>query len=396
MTTLADIENAIGMTLFDYQVEAARRWQAQARSHKRLCLYYKTGAGKSVTALLLLALDGVTEALVIAPPATHPAWQRWGTVLGITVEAVSHNKFRQKGFLVSRTKALVIDEFHLLGGHTGIGWKKADRLARSLQAPIILASATPNYNDAERVYCIQHVLDPESIPGGFLQFLYRHCETEENPFGQIPKVTGFLHHADAKGYLAALPQVSYVADDVDVDIEDIHLVTELPPGFDSHKLDTPRERIMASQMEERHRRRHYQRVKATGRVHKNLVLKLEELIEDSATPVLMFCMAAKTATILFTALSQRGLDVSLVTGSTPTWRKNEILEEFRKGHVPVLLGTASLATGPDGLDKVCDTMIIVDDTDDDSLRRQLVGRILPRGADTDASKKRLFRLVIEA
>lgn len=110
----------------------------------------------------------------------------------------------------------------------------------------------------------------------------------------------------------------------------------------------------------------------------------------------MFCMAAKTATILFTALTQRGLDVSLVTGSTPTWRKNEILEEFRKGHVPVLLGTASLATGPDGLDKVCDTMIIVDDTDDDSLRRQLVGRILPRGADTDASKKRLLRLVIEA
>ena len=58
----------------------------------------------------------------------------------------------------------------------------------------------------------------------------------------------------------------------------------------------------------------------------------------------------------------------------------------------VLVGTASIATGTDGIDKVSDLLILVDDTDDESLRRQIIGRILPRGADTDASKKVIYRL----
>ena len=56
----------------------------------------------------------------------------------------------------------------------------------------------------------------------------------------------------------------------------------------------------------------------------------------------------------------------------------------------VLVGTASIATGTDGIDKVSDLLILVDDTDDESLRRQIIGRILPRGADTDASKKVIY------
>jgi hypothetical protein len=60
----------------------------------------------------------------------------------------------------------------------------------------------------------------------------------------------------------------------------------------------------------------------------------------------------------------------------------------------VLVGTASLATGTDGLDKMCDSLIILDDTEDDSLRRQLVGRIMPRGEAADASKKQVHRLLL--
>ena len=89
---------------------------------------------------------------------------------------------------------MIADEFHLFGGQKGMGWKKMDSLARHLQAPLVLASATPNYNDAERCYCIQHVLDPLSCRGGYLQFIYQNCETEQNPFGMEPKVTGFLHY----------------------------------------------------------------------------------------------------------------------------------------------------------------------------------------------------------
>ena len=68
---------------------------------------------------------------------------------------------------------------------------------------------------------------------------------------------------------------------------------------------------------------------------------------------------------------------------------------FLSGRRRILIGTASLATGLDGLDKVCDTLIIVDDTDDNSLRRQLVGRILPRGGNVDNKTKRIHRLIFK-
>jgi hypothetical protein len=52
-----------------------------------------------------------------------------------------------------------------------------------------------------------------------------------------------------------------------------------------------------------------------------------------------------------------------------------------------------LATGTDGLDRVCDTLVILDDTDDDALRRQLIGRIMPRGDYVSIADKQVFRFV---
>ena len=80
-------------------------------------------------------------------------------------------------------------------------------------------------------------------------------------------------------------------------------------------------------------------------------------------------------------------------GKTTTKEKAERARLFREGKLDMLIGTASLATGTDGFDKVCDCMIIVNDTPDASLRQQLIGRILPRGADSDASQKQVWRLV---
>jgi hypothetical protein len=45
----------------------------------------------------------------------------------------------------------------------------------------------------------------------------------------------------------------------------------------------------------------------------------------------------------------------------------------------VLIGTDALATGIDGIDVECDHLLIFDDTEDPSMRRQLIGRVLPRG-----------------
>jgi hypothetical protein len=391
--TLSDLAAKAGVSFFDYQVQALHAAAAQT-GQQRMCLYYKTGAGKSLTSLACMGVWGEREVLVLAPPSTHPEWKELGRRLGISVDAISHARFRQSEYKLSRSKAVIVDEFHLLGGHTGKGWKKMDRLARGLTAPLLLMSATPNYNDADRVYCIQHVLDPHSVKGGFLEFLYTHCTTEQNPFSQTPNVTGFQKYADAAEYLAALPYVEYLPDDLQYTIDDVVIPRQPTPDLDEFGFNYRDDRIVASGIEEKHVRVNLGLVADDGRVWGSHYTILMAMVAKSRTPVLVYSNHSTVADALAQSLRDNQVKHGLVTGSTPAKKKAAILDAFRDGVLDVLVGTATLATGTDGLDKVCDMLIILDDTDDASLRRQLIGRIMPRGADADATKKQVFRLVL--
>lgn len=394
-TTIAELEARVGKTFFDYQLEAYADIMAQQGPARRLCLYYRTGAGKTLTALVCVALAGWNEALVIAPPVTHRAWQEAAAQVGLTVETISHAKFRQKTYRVRRDVAVIADEFHLFGGHDSKGYPKFAKMAQHLQAPCLLLSATPNYNDAERCYCIQFVLDPLSCRGGYLQWIYTHCMTQQNPFGMTPIVTGFLHHKDASAFLASLPHVHYLPDQHSVHITDIRLHVDLPDEFELYGLSRRKQRIMASQMEARHTRIYDQLVDGEE-MREPARTALTDLIDAADGQVLVFCASAKIAEVVLDTLCLEGYEAEYVTGEHQPKVKQAIIDNFRHGGCRVLVGTATLATGTDGLDKVCDTLVIVNDTDDDALRKQLIGRILPRGADADASRKKVFRLVLDS
>ena len=392
MSTVAELQELLGITFFDYQIDCFTLWEQQS-GPGRICLYYRTGAGKSVTSLAAVSQRGFTEALVIAPPITKESWQELGEKIGVDVEVVSHAKFRMPDFKLSRKKPVIADEFHLFGGYSGKGWKKLDRLAASLDAPLILCSATPNYNDAERCYCIQHVLDPASVRGGYLEFLYQNCTTEQNPFGQMPKVTGFQRFPDAESYLAALPYVVYVPDETVYHIVDIPLQSHVPSEFHRFGLNRVSQRIMASGMEATFQEMYLNLVTEEGLLHDDVYDTLENLVGQAPTPVLLYCDSSRVAQAVFDSCKRRNVNVRLLTGKTKAADKASAVNEFKSGKLDVLVGTATLATGTDGFDKVCDLMVIVNDTSDNAKRRQLIGRILPRGEDTDSSKKRIYRLV---
>lgn len=380
----------------DHQVEAFAAWQAQA-SPQRLCLYHRTGAGKTTTALVLMALAGAQDVLVIAPPSTHDRWREDARRLGLSITTISHAKFRQKTFKVSRTQAIIADEFHLFGGHSGIGWKKFDRLAGNLQAPIVLASATPNYNDADRVYCIQHVLDPRSCPGGFLQFLYQNCETRQNQFSITPDVIGFRNFSSAAEYLDSLPGVHFLPDTTQLIIREKWALSECLPLLDKWGLNPETGRLVASQMEEKHVRNYRNYVdsdKKLRHVVRNLFRGLYEY--EANSNFLVFCASKKIAEVLYQFCIEEGYSSFFVHGQLTQANKLQILQDFKstaaasRGHI--LIGTATLATGTDGLDLVCDTLILFDDTEDASLRRQVIGRILPRSDATAIENKQVFRV----
>lgn len=365
----------------------------------RLCVYFPTGKGKTWIQLVCLYLRGYTSAVIVAPPITHPKWEEDAAKLGIAATMISHATFRMPKTKLNRKVPLVIDEFHMLGGQTGNGWVKLDRAAAGLHAPIIIASATPEYNDAERVYCVAHVMDPFSHRGGYEAWLYRNCQIEPHRYRALPTVLGFHRYKDAEEFLVALPHVVYVPDTAPDILKDVQMNSVMPDVFEDLGLDTTQPRIMASQMEKRHRRRYLQIVDTEQRGHElehslreDVQEQMWSLVDPDAEKLLIFCMHATVAEVVYDTLVHGG-GVGIITGKTKAVDKNQAVQDFIHGDMQILIGTATMATGTDGIDKVCNTMIILDDTDDNAQRRQLVGRILHRGAGTSGQDKVAWRFV---
>lgn len=395
---LNDLAARAGVRWFDHQLEFLQDIEADVVPNQRALLHFKTGSGKSITSLAGVAAYDHKQAVVVAPPSTHDTWVAQAQKLDIELECMSHARFRMKDTKLSRNVPLIVDEFHMLGGHGAGGFSKLDRLAPGIKAPLILASATPNYNDAERVYCIQHVLAPETCRGGYIEFLYQECNTKQNPFGKVPLVMGkddgvqpFRRFPDAASYLESLPGVYYLPDDLVWSIEDIEVVATWPHEIETYGYNARRHRVIASGIEERHTRVDLALIGDDGLIRPDVYDVLEQLVGNASTPVLIFANHSTVAEAL--AATLRKVEYGLVTGKTSQKMKQFVVEQFRKRKLDVLIGTASLATGTDGLDKVSDTLVILDDTDDDSLRRQLVGRIMPRGEGGDASTKSVYRIV---
>lgn len=389
-----EIETRLGKKLFDSQLDCITELGGQETPKPRMCIYVPTGKGKTVASLASLASLGHKQAVVIAPPATKKQWVPMAAKLGLSIDVISHAKFRMKSTRMQRDVPVIADEFHLFGGHTGQGWKKLAGLAGGLQAPLVLASATPNYNDAERVYCIQYILDPVSCRGGFLEFLYRHCETEQNPFSVTPNVLGFRNYASAAEYLADLDRVVYLPDTLIYDIEDLEVAEKISHEFSDFGYNRRGHKMIGSQIEEKHARINLSLLDDDGLLHEDVLDALTQLVHRQG-PALLFCNHSTIAEAVAKTFDRyKVASYSLVTGKTSDRKKHQAMEDFIAGGHQVLIATATLATGPDGMDKMCDKLIILDDTEDDSLRRQLIGRIMPRGEDDDASMKRVVRLVI--
>lgn len=391
--TVQECAERFGFEKFhDHQLDCFDVWQTE--DLQKALVFYPTGKGKTETMLTMVALRGYTEAVVIAPPVTHGRWIADGKKLGLEIIALSHTKFRQKDVRVRKNCPIIADEFHLFGGNTGIGWKKFDAVAKGMQAPVILGSATPNYNDAERVYCIMHVLDPQKYKGGYKGFLFSECQLQNNPFGSLPLVTGFLNYPDAAAYLADQKGVMFLEDDAPDIIKDIEVYAPVPDEMVGYGVDRSRGRIIASQMEYKHRERFLNIVNVEeGGLREEVYYLLEAIMGDATTPILFFLAHSGIAKELAREFDRSALSYALVDGTTSATKKDESIQAFKDGRIEYLIGTATLATGTDGIDTMCDYMVILDDTDDASLRRQLVGRILPRG-NTDTSRYKVaYRFV---
>jgi superfamily II DNA or RNA helicase len=362
------------------QEAAFQIWRG--RTDGRLLLFYPTGKGKTKISLTMIAMAGFKKVCVIAPPKTHVGWERDAATLGLEILVMSHQKFRDKGTKLPREVPLIVDEFHMLGKHNGVGFKKLDRMAVKFPA-IILCSATPNYNDADRCYNVAHVLEP-GVHGDFLGWIMNMCETKTNPFASTPDVLGFKDYESAADYLSSQPYTAFLEDEAKWTPRTLAVSTPFDPTvFDELGYDARHHRIMASQMEASWARRKLvmledEEISLRPEVWEDLRAYIDE---QSAQKFLLY----STDKVIAKAIHQTFMDQSafvsvLITGDTAKANIERAKQIFVLFDGPaVLTGTSALATGVDDIDRACDHLIIVDDTNDDSLRRQIIGRVLPRG-----------------
>lgn len=410
-----------GLSLMDHQAEAV----ADAIDYRkaddlnvatgpyRACLYHRTGAGKTITALLMMrqsylgwlfdeevALND-PQILVVAPPSTHDSWAKAAKEFLLNIRTVSHSKFRQKDFKISRSTPIIVDEFHLLGGHTSMGWKKLNAIEKHLEAPLIILSATPNYNDIERCYCVQTIINRPSTAGGYINFIYQHCETKQNPYGKEPIVTGLRNFKDAEAYLVNLPRVFFLEDTVIKQVNLIDRPIRVPvdtTDIDVFGLDHNKGVVAGSIMGRMWLHKFAVYLTDIQELRPEVREELDYLLGQTAGKVLIYCESSRIAAAVMDAIdmSYHGssqLSCGLVTGASGERGRRDV-EAFKNGELEFLVCTATIGTGTDGLDKVCDMLIIVDDTPDDAKRRQIMGRILPRGLDADASNKVFYRFQV--
>jgi superfamily II DNA/RNA helicase len=186
--------------------------------------------------------------------------------------------------------------------------------------------------------------------------------------------------------------VHYLPDDLVYTIDEDVVPVQRTDAMERFWYNDRDHRMVASIMEEKHVRIFQTLVGPDGYIYDHVLKKLLSHI-GGVDAVLIFCAHATVALALSKTFDRIHLKHGLVTGAQTTAQKHRIIERFRNGLFPVLIGTATLATGTDGLDKMCDWLVILDDTEDDAMRRQLIGRIMPRGQDTDASGKHVVRVL---
>ncbi|WZB38422.1 DNA helicase [Microbacterium phage YellowPanda] len=377
------------------QTEAHNQWDGltPGKAGKNLpvlrvqLLLFPTGEGKSKTSLAQIASRGYDEVYIVAPPKTHPSWQRDANVLGIHVELMSHKAFRERKKF-SR-KPFIIDEVHMLGSRTGDGWKRLHRMADSMPA-LVMCSATPNYNKPERAFCIDIIGETNPI-SSYEQWFTEHCTTEPNRFSYYPTITGFKKFESAIDFLVARPWVSYVEDTATWTPGELKLPRPDLSVFETVNYSRRHHRLMNSDMEKRHKRTDLLFINERGMIRNSVLLKVLHMMEQypDRRKWLIFCMHKTVAQALYKSVE----GALIIDGDTKTTDVDDIIQAFSANNgADWLIGTTALATGVDGIDKVCTSMLILDDIEgDNAKRRQLIGRILPRGT---ADKRE--RLVITA
>jgi len=357
---------------------------------KNSLMYFTMGKGKTLTAAQVIsnvqALGIIDKVLIVAPPSTHKQWKELlERYLTIPFKIVSHQWLgKNPDFLkknLSRCLS-VIDEVHQSANRGKTLTKAVGKLISASFASILM-SGTPFRNKEERLYVVHDWLFGNA--GSFDDWLHLHCNTKPDRFAYYPKFISFKV-GEIEDFLESVDRFEHKRIFIEREALDFK-TTEISLPMTNHEATVLKKysvygngRIqVANSVRQKLAYLNYLKYCAfidrneSGDIelHHARVDVLDVIKKYADRNPIVYSFSSKVSKLYFKNYDGPAHQVD---GKTSKKKKDETIALYKeKGGV--MFATDSISTGTDGLQEVTSTIIILDDTMDDTNREQLIGRI---------------------
>lgn len=371
-------------------VDGVRELLDSSDPRKVALLYYSMGTGKTLTGIQVarnasqaLLCDSV---FVIAPPSTNREWDKYlKAYVSVPWKVVSHRWVTLNADYVKTLSLgtfLIVDELHISCNRGKKGTVAVSKFVYRSFASLLL-SGTPFRNKEERLFTVHDWLFGNA--GNYDKWLHEFCNTEPDRFSYYPKLVSFKA-GGIEEYLRSIDRYPYKKVYFEVREMDYRTKEEfLPITSPQYNLleklsvyGTGEIRIANSVMR---KQRYLSYLKYCDRLEVDrendtcILLGARQDVADiirkncDRNPII-YSQSSKVADLyrrMFT-------DSLYIDGKTSRKEKDRILSLYKQGG-RMLFATDSVSTGTDGLQDATDCIVILYDTDDDTSRDQLIGRI---------------------
>lgn len=381
----------IATPLREYQAAAA----AIAIRNKGLLIADDLGLGKTASAIGVIAHAEARQALVVCPThlglqwreqlkkftpslttyivkTTNPAKER---IPPCDVIVISYSKIAGWRDHV-RPRCVVFDECHALRHSNTSKWSAAKQIADEADIKVGL-SATPIYNYGDEIWSVMECITPEAL-GSQSEFCREwttwngrhHIVNDPVALGGYLRQQGIMIRRTRQDVARELPSVNRIVQPVPHDQTAIKRVMGeatklanrvLTAGF-TEKGQASRELITML--------RH-----ATGIAKSLSVADLVDDIVQEGKQVLLGGWHRDVFDIWTRTFGKRGIEWAMYTGSESTPAKQQQKEKFVSRDAQVMIISLRSGEGLDGLQEICDTVVVGELDWSPKVVDQLVGRV---------------------
>ncbi len=357
---------------------------------KNALLYFTMGKGKTLTAVQIAVnaqLDNlIGSVLIVAPPSTHKQWDELlKKYLTVPYKIVSHQWLgKNEDFLkkpLGRTLT-VIDELHQSANRGKVLTKLVTALIKRSFAGLLM-SGTPFRNKEERLYTVHYWLCDDV--GSYENWLHKYCNTEPDRFAYYPKFLSFKA-GEIEDFLEDIDRSEYKRIFIEKE-ELVYKPTEIILPIDNDRYDKletysvygTQPLQVSNSVRQKLAYLNYLKYCSYIKRDDEGEMKVYGIREDIMDIIIahadrnpiVYCFSSKLSKLYFEEYVGPCYQVD---GKTSKKNKELSIAAYKeKGGV--MFATDSISTGTDGLQEVTNTIIILDDTMDDTNREQLIGRI---------------------